>query len=283
MKRSVVLAVLALAADAACAAPSVCPVTPGRQYELSFRARVAVGPTLEEHPEYADLVAICVSRPTVSGIHFAAVGWSFLDADGKRIARPYEGGQPIALFSREWRQFSERIWIPENVASIKVSPSPGAKGNKVEVKDVTVRELPADGTLFSTPSFDDEYWPSGWQLVGGALYLTDRNGKGIVSTESGHANSSVFPVVPGNRIAVSVRGAVTPRADRPKFNCWVSFAADYAATQKAKGFRKSMVPVTITGGRKSAAHEYAVPEGMTWARVAAWNGDLKGLEVKVVK
>ena len=283
MKRSVVLAVLALAADAACAAPSVCPVTPGRQYELSFRARVAVGPTLEEHPEYADLVAICVSRPTVSGIHFAAVGWSFLDADGKRIARPYEGGQPIALFSREWRQFSERIWIPENVASIKVSPSPGAKGNKVEVKDVTVRELPADGTLFSTPSFDDEYWPSGWQLVGGALYLTDRNGKGIVSTESGHANSSVFPVVPGSRIAVSVRGAVTPRADRPKFNCWVNFAADYVATQKAKGFRKSIVPVTITGGRTSAVHEYAVPEGMTWARVAAWNGDLKGLEVKVVK
>ena len=262
---------------------SVFPVTPGRQYELSFRARVAAGPTLEEHPEYADLVPLCVSRPTVAGIRFAAVGWSFLDADGKRIARPYEGGQPIALFSREWRQFSERIWIPENVVSIKVSPSPGAKGNKVEVKDVTVRELPADGTLFSTPSFDDAYWPSGWQLVGGALYLTDRNGKGIVSTESGHANSSVFPVVPGSRLAVSVRGAVTSRADRPKFNCWMYFAADYADTLKAKGFRKSMVPVTVVPGKTSVEHEYVVPAGMKWARVAAWNGDLKGLEVKVVK
>lgn len=262
---------------------SVCPVTPGRQYELSFRARVVAGPTLEEHPEYADLVSICVSRPTVTGIRFAAVGWTCLSAQRKKVARPYEGGQPIALFSRAWRQFSERIWIPEGVASIKVSPSPGAKGNKVEIADVAVRELPDDGTLFSTPSFDDAYWPSGWQLVGGALYLTDAKGRGIVSTESGHANSSVFPVVPGSRIAVCVRGAVSARADRPKFNCWMHFAADYADTLKAKGFRKSMVPATVVPGKTSAEHEYVVPAGMKWARVAAWNGDLRGLEVKVVK
>ena len=88
---------------------------------------------------------------------------------------------------------------------------------------------------------------------------------------------------PRDRITVQVRGAVSARADHPKFNCWVNFAADYAAAQKAKGFRKSMVPVTIVPGRTSAVHEYVVPEGMTWARVAAWNGDLKGLEVKVVK
>ena len=264
-------------------AAHVCPVTPGRQYALSFRARVATGPVLEDHPDYAELVAITVSRPTISGIRFAAVNWTFLNANGKKIARPYEGSQPITLFSRAWRTIVEHVWIPAGVASIRVSPLPGDKANTVELEEVTVRELPRSETLFSTASFDDLYCPSDWRLVGAAQYLTDADGRGVVATESGHANGHPFPVVPGSRLQVTLHGQVSSRVAGMDFNCWMNFAVEYDDTLKAGGFKKTGRPVTLVGRQKSVIREYVVPDGMTWARLSVWNGLLTGAEVKVVQ
>lgn len=264
-------------------AANVCAVVPGRQYELSFRARVAAGPTLEDRPEYAELVGIVVSRPTVSGVRFAAANWTFLDANGKKVARPYEGSQPITLFSRAWRTVVEHVWIPDGAVSIRVGPLPGDSANRVELSDVMVRELPRNGTLFSTRSFDDPYCPSDWRLVGAAQYLTDAEGRGVIATEAGHANGLPFPVVPGSRLRVRLNGQTSSRVAGTDLKCWIGFARGYADTMKAGGFKRAGRSVTLSGRQKSAVQEYVVPDGMTWARLTVRDGLLSGVEVKVVQ
>ena len=289
MIRKAVLSVIL--ACGLCANGGGFPVQPRTCYEVTFRARVAKGPNVEDSPQLVEVVPICACRASVLGVKFAGVQWRFLDASGKTIPRPHEGASPQTLFSREWKTFRYRFWTPEDAVRFDLFPVNGAKGNKAEVADVALREVPAEerGALNFNGDFsaaDDIPW--GWQLVGSARYQNLAPGRSTADTMDGHINGDLFPVTPGAYLHLEST-CTNPKVYVPPHmkgtNVRLCFYRTYAeAAGKGKAVHRVVEPpLTTDGTHATASHEYRVPEGGRWARLSVWHGIAEKIEVREVR
>ena len=268
-----------------CVHGAVCPVKPGAFHEATFRARIVAGPSLEAHPQLSDLVPMAAGRPDISDVRFPYVAWTFREKKGgPAIPRPFEGSAPLTLYSSSWRTFIYRFYAPENATCVEFEVFPGLEGSRAEMGDVSVRELPAPSNLVAHPGFDDLYAPLGWSLGGGTLYLTDVEGRPFAMAEGwagGPAVTDLFPVKPGSRIVVSVKGS-SARYDvsRPQMRCTLAFAPSFAAAAEKSGLKAAGTVLGIKGKGVSASHPYAVPDGMHWARLEFRHGAVEYAEVR---
>ncbi len=260
-------------------------VRPGALHEATFRARIAAGPSIESHPQLADLVPMAAGRPDISDVRFPSVTWTFREREGAAaIPRPFEGAAPLTLFSSSWRTFTYRFYAPENAAWVEFTALPGMEGSRAEIADVAVRELPPASNLVAHAGFDDPYAPLGWSLGGGTLYLTDAEGRPFAMAEGwagGPAVTDLFPVRPGSRIVVSVKGS-SARYDvsRPQMRCTLAFAPSFAAAAEKAGLKAAGTVLGIKGKGVSVSQPYAVPDGMNWARLEFRHGSVERAEVR---
>ena len=274
-----------------CAAGAGFQVKPRTCYEATFRARVAKGPNLDDSPQLVDVMPACVSRSAILGVKFCAVQWKFLDANGKAVPRPHEGASPQTLFFREWRTYRYRFWTPENAVCFELFPMHGTKGNKAEIADVAVREVPdaERGVLNCNGDFsaaDDIPW--GWQLIGSSLFHNVASGRSTVNTMDAHLNGDLFPVTPGTSVKVEAvcSDPVFFASRRDYTDVRICFYSSYGeASERGKTSRGRFAePAVSPKGRSAkASHVYRVPAGRHWARVSVWHGIAEKIEVTEVK
>ena len=260
-----ILAILLLAA--ATATPQL---TPRGLYEATFRARIVAGNSLERFPQLEELRPYCVSRPRFTDVFFPAVNWTFLDADGKEVKRPAEGNSGLTLLSETERDFVLRFYAPEPAARVRIATYPNAKGNQTRIDGLTVRPIARGETLNVNPRFDlsPDALP-GWQLTGGARYLP-----GIgVETTGGAVYSDLFPVEPGMRLTMSLKGHVSKDIDRHnRLSCMIRYLRNYADGAKRSAYVNSKKIPYLEGTRREFCEEQVVPEGVKWARCQAHGG-----------
>ena len=265
-----------------CANGTAFPVKPRTCYEATFRVRVVEGMMIEDVPQLRKLMSIAASRSSYLGLGFCRVQWRFADADGKDIPRPYEGAAPQTLFSKKWKTCRYRFWTPENAARFEIFAQPGRKGDKVDIADLEVCEVPAPETLNFNGDFSaDADIPWGWQLVGSALFQELPSGRSVVHVVEDTVRSDLFPVTPGTHVKVAasgsspiLRGGQEDRSTNVRIAFFATFAE--ACTNRAAGD----VAVALKGRNAVAASSIVVPEGKHWARLSAWNGLLAKVEVR---
>lgn len=257
----------AILAAAGLAAAEGVAVKPASFYEVTFRARVVKGLTVDEFPQLEDLVPLTASRFNNTGIRFSGFNWQFREAeDGKAVPHPYLSGSPTLLYHREWRDFVLRLWTPENATWFGLLP-----GRGVEVADVSVSEAKPGDTLNVNPRFDmsDEYLP-GWHLSNAAQLGKDRNGVNFVSAKEGSAVSDLFPVTPGENIRVTLRG--DPQrigSRRGGLSASICFFGAFAEAGGKKPYAGTAAMKVSVGKEGVNSREYTVPAGKRWARLIA--------------
>lgn len=254
------------------------PVKPRTCYEATFRTRVVRGPNIEDSPHLVDVMPLCASRATVLGVRFCAVQWRFLDAGGRVIPRPVENASPQTVFSREWKTYRYRFWTPDEAARFEMFPMNGARDNKAELADVTVREMPpraGEPLNFNGDFSAADDMPLGWQLLGTALFHNISPGNSAVNTMDGHLVGDLFPVTPGAsvRLAATCSDPIIIGSHHTQTNFRIGFYASFAdAADKGKAHRVAEPPVSAKGRHAAAEHVFRVPDGMRWARISAWHG-----------
>ena len=256
-------------------------VRPAAFYEARFRARVAKGPTLEVHPQLADLVPLLASHYNNTGVRFSSLTWEFRESEGgARIPRPNLASSPTLLFHGEWREYVLRFWTPENATWFDVVVP---KGHSVEMEGLEVKEVAPGPTLNANPDFGaaDEYVP-GWQLVGGSQLLKDAEGRNYVFAEEGSVASDLFAVRPGTRVEVTLRGIPPRYAKNSRLSAVICFYGTFAEAAKG-GARRAAMKVTVAGREREKSYEYAVPEGKRWARLVVSGGSARSCEAREKK
>jgi hypothetical protein len=266
------------------AAEQTASVRPRMCYEATFQACVDKGPSLEAYPQLADVVSIVACRPPVVTVAFPTVGWRFHTSDGTRIPRPHEGAAPLVLFSSADRMFRYRFWAPDDTASFSLSAGKG-----VRLTDFTLREISHADVCVLHTDFPDPLAPLGWQLVGGATYMTDANGRAYFDLTGGHANSDPFPVTPGEMLDVTVTGSSTSypvKVPQRKLDVSVRLlfceSSQAAAEKHGKGWKLMRQRLSLRGRHKTVSGTFVVPEKMRWGRVSIYSGEVEQVNVKRV-
>ena len=257
------------------------PVKSRTCYEATFRVRVVKGITVEDLPQLAEIIPICASRSGFLGIGFSRVQWCFADSGGNVIPRPYEGASPQILVSHEWQMCRYRFWTPEDAARFDIFPQAGRRGDKVELADLDVREVPSPDTLNFNGDFSASAdIPWGWQMVGSALFQKLPSGRAVVNVVEDTARSDLFLVKPGMHFKVKACGSSPVLPDRyaaESTNLRIAFFSTFeeASTNRAAGD----VVVALKGENSVAERSAIVPAGKNWARLSVWNGVLEKVEV----
>ena len=275
-------AILALMCGAGlCAFAAGFPVKPLTCYEATFRVCVVEGMMIEDVPQLRKLMSIAASRSSYLGLGFCRVQWRFADADGKDIPRPYEGAAPQTLFSKKWKTCRYRFWTPENAVRFEIFAQPGRKGDKVDIADLEVCEVPAPETLNFNGDFSaDADIPWGWQLVGSALFQELPSGRSVVHVVEDTVRSDLFPVTPGTHVKVKTYGSSPILPDSyaaESTNLRIAFFSTFeeASTNRVAG----EVAVALKGENAVAERSVIGPAGKNWARLSVWNGILEKVEV----
>ena len=280
MKNAVLFAVLAFTVYAAEAATVA--VDPRSLYEVSFKARVVSGLSFEDNPQLVDLMPLYVSRPSAAEeAALNSVNWRFLDKDGKRIKRAWQGGAGITLFSREWRRFRFRVYVPDNACSLNLDANSNRKGNRAEVSDLSVKTVPRGRVVNPNPDFSEsDICVPGWQLVSAARLSTSSEARTHVELTGGSICSDPFPLVPGRKMILSVRGSNSrdPVSNRD-MRCSLRYFASYGDTAVVSKHKRSSVVLKFKSKTEEKSLEFIVPKGVHWARIFASGGVLERAEV----
>ena len=262
-------------------------VAPRQLYEVSFKARVAKGPTVEESPQYREILRYCDSDPSEAGVPFCSVRWTFLDRKGgKPFVRNRLYPYGITVASREWRTYRTRLYVPDGVTWLELKPTVGRKGDEMELDEVSVRNVPRGETLNVNPEMQ---WRDGclggWKPGRDARPELAEPGRTRLYVEEGWALSEPFPVEPGMKFALTMHGApcVHDRFQN-RVGCNVTFGKDSAAMNDLKNAcKKAETRLLVFDDEWTKTETYVVPEGMRWATLAPSYGTVDYLGAKEVK
>lgn len=262
-------------------------VVPRRLYEIVFEAKVLRGPTVEASPHYREVLPYCDSDPKVAGIPFASVRWLFFDRKG---GTPFERNRlfpyGITVASRMWRTYRTMVFIPEGVTWLEVRSIVGRKGDDVAIRGLVVHEISRGGTLNINP---DMRWAdgclAGWKLDRDAYPELAEPGRTRMYVEEGWSLCEPFPVEPGMKFALTMRGApcVYDRFQN-RVGCSVYFADSYLALNDLnKKATKAKTRLLVFDDEGTKTETYEVPVGMKWATLCPSYGTVDYLGAKEVR
>lgn len=277
-----VSAMLSFAVRAAVA--ETVPVVPGSLCEVSFKARIVSGLSFETYPQLEDMMSLYVSRPQVAeDAAMPAVNWRFVDRNGKSMNRAWQGGAGFTLFYRAWREYRFGVYVPEGATAIRLSAYPNRKGNRAEISSVSVKTLPRSKVVNVNPDFSmSGIAVPGWQLVSAARLSLSEGSRPHVDLTGGSICSDPFPLVPGTRMCLIVRGSTCRDQVRCRpLKCSLRYLESYADAATISKHMKSASQLQFSNVKaEEKSLEFVVPEGVRWARIFANGGVLEKAEVR---
>lgn len=236
--------------------------------DITFRARVAKGASLEAMPDFQSMMTLAACSPYVlpDGSRFASVDLTFSDAAGKGIQIPWVTQGPVHIWSREWREYRHAAYAPDGATKARVSIFRREKGNEIEIKDLKVvrRDSFKEPSRTINPNIDFGLFnTSGYSFMGAARWRTTPEGKNWFDLLQGSCYPDPFPVKGGEKLAIRFHG------DSPTWlHCYVCFYPAFKDVGKLDMNKKFFVlDVHNKRHHPERVEKVEVPADATWARV----------------
>lgn len=276
MKRLIVLVSFALAMGLAAFGAQEFRVPQGEKFgvkggelvDITFRARVTKGASIENCPLYSSLItlAACNFSALPAGGRLPRVDVCFYRADGKSAYTTWLCQGAVTVWSSDWRSYRHSVFAPADAVTAQVSVARMEPTNAVEVADLKVvhRDPFKEPTRNINPFFDYGLFNgSGYSFMGATRWRVTPEGRNWFDLAQGSCYPDAFPVKGGEKLEIRFHG------DSPTWlHCYVCFYPKYTDVGNLNMNKKFFVlDVHNKSHHPERIEKVDVPPDATWARV----------------